>query len=355
MGFWRQADRTLYRISIHGGTAVPLCELDEFSGAEWTADGTIVFGRGRQGIWRISADAGDPEPLVRLDEGTAQSAHRPQLLPGGERVLFALATGVNWSNASIVVQSIENDERSVLIERGYDPQYLPTGHVVYARDDTIFAVPFDLSRLQVTGGPVPVIEDVAQTSSSYGTGGQSSAFHHLAHSCTRAVERLHRLVWMDREGKATPVTERRAQYQSVKVSPDGQRLAVSLVESGQENLYFYDIERESFSRLPRDGNNRVPAWSPDGQWVAFMSDRDRDWDLYRTRSDFSGAAERLLRKDGRQYPRSWSPDGESLVFVHEDPSNLNDIWVLSLDGNREARPFLQTPMYDTLPDLSPDG
>ncbi len=243
------------------------------------------------------------------------------------------------------------------MERGFDARYVPTGHIVFGRSETLLAVPFNLGRLEVIGGPVPVIEDVMETTALYATGGSHFSFSDTGSLIFLSADVLAqaRLLWVDRQGAIEQVTENRAGYRSVRVSPDGQRLAVEIEDGVRRTIVLYDIARDAFSPLTTEGNNAAPQWSPDGQWVVFMSDRTGNWDLYRKRADFSGRSEHLLAKDHRQSPVGFSPDGQLLLFIDEHPTNLNDIWVLPLDGDQEPWPFLETPLYDTLPDLSPDG
>src|SRR5262249_33678538 len=148
---------------------VVLRSIDAPLGVSWGPDG-IVFGQGSEGIMRVSPDGGKPESLVTVKTG--EVAHGPQILPGGEAVLFTIAAGTTpdqWDKAQIVVQSLKSGKRNLLIEAGTDAHYLPTGHIVYAYGGTLFAVPFDLRRLAVTGGQVPVVEGVRRTTSATGT------------------------------------------------------------------------------------------------------------------------------------------------------------------------------------------
>src|SRR4029077_6703517 len=159
IAFWG-ADRTLKRIAVSGGAAVTICPADTPLGMSWGKDG-IVFGQAGRGIMRVSPNGGTPELLVSVKGG--ELAHRPQILPDGQTVLFTHApafTAPDWDKAQIVVQSLRSGERKTLIEGGSDARYLPTGHLVYALGGTLFAVPFDLRRLEVTGGPVPIVEGV---------------------------------------------------------------------------------------------------------------------------------------------------------------------------------------------------
>ena len=161
-------DGQLKKVSITGGAPFPLCAAENPWGVSWTSDNTILYGQseegagtGAAGIWRVSSEGGKPEHVVKVEAG--QIAHGPQLLPGGRAILFTLvARRGEWDTAQIVVQSLDSGRRDVVVERGADARYVPTGHLVYALDGTLLAVPFDVTRLTVTGDAVPLVEDVAQ-------------------------------------------------------------------------------------------------------------------------------------------------------------------------------------------------
>jgi serine/threonine-protein kinase len=158
VGFW--ADGQLRKVSVSGGAPVTLCEAASPSGASWGADDMIVFGGPGKGVHQVSSDGGTPEVLVPISAGEGY-AHGPQVLPDGKSLLFTIADGFNWDNAQIAVQSLTTGERRVLIEVGRDARYTSTGHLVYALREALLAVPFDTARLEVTGGPVSLIEGVA--------------------------------------------------------------------------------------------------------------------------------------------------------------------------------------------------
>ena len=165
IGFWQ--DGQLKKVSITGGAPLELCAAGNPWGVSWTSDNTILYGQsddartGAAGIWRVSGEGGKPEHVVKVEAG--QIADSPQLLPGGRAILFTLAARVGeWDTAQIIVQSLDSGRRHVVVERGTDARYVPTGHLVYALDETLLAVPFDVTRFAVTGDAVPLVEDVAQ-------------------------------------------------------------------------------------------------------------------------------------------------------------------------------------------------
>jgi eukaryotic-like serine/threonine-protein kinase len=174
IAFFSAADNTLKKIAVSGGAAVTLCPANNPYGMSWGPDG-IVFGQAGtagRGIMRVSPNGGKPELLVSVKGD--ELAVSPQMLPGGQAVLFALAKGGaadRWNKAQILVQSLKSGERKILVEGGSDARYVPTGHLVYALGGTLFALPFDATRLQVTSGPAPVLEGVARAALGGGNAG----------------------------------------------------------------------------------------------------------------------------------------------------------------------------------------
>jgi hypothetical protein len=136
-------------VSIFGGTPVVLCSARNPWGVDWT-ENTILYRQGTEGIWRVSANGGTPENVIKVDGD--HIASRPQLLPGGHAILFTLVRTAQMEAPQIVVQSLDDGVRHVVVEKGADARYVPTGHLLYALGDALFAVPFDLARLAVTGG-----------------------------------------------------------------------------------------------------------------------------------------------------------------------------------------------------------
>ena len=160
VAFWVAEDRMIKRIAINGGAAVNICPAERPSGIAWDASG-ILFGQGSEGIMRVAAAGGKPETLVRVGDG--EIAHGPQMLPDDRSVLFTVTTATGpdrWDKAKVVLQSLDSGERKTVIDGGSDGRYLPTGHIVYALGGTLFAVPFDLRRLETRGGPMPIVQGV---------------------------------------------------------------------------------------------------------------------------------------------------------------------------------------------------
>ena len=226
VGFYAGGGR-LKKVAISGGAPVSLGRVGlNPLGLRWGADDTIVFGRGGAGIMKVSAASGTPEVLIPLT-GTEEVGHGPEILPGEKAVLFTLGDGRNWDAAQIVVHSLETGERKVLIEGGRDARYAPTGHLVYVLDATLLAVPFDVDKLEVTGGPIAVAEGIATASL---TGAAQFSFSDtgvLVYVVGNALQDR-TLVWVDRDGRETPLAAEPRAYRFPRISPDGSRVALDV-------------------------------------------------------------------------------------------------------------------------------
>jgi len=360
------ADARMKKISFLGGAAVTLCDAPVPRGGWWGEDGWIVAALDRAtSLSRVPAAGGKPEPVTVLDKAKNEVTHRtPQVLPGGRAVLFTINIATaNFNAASIVVQMLASGERKTLPVNGFNPRYLPSGHLLFAREGTIFAAPFDLRRLEMTGPPAPVLEDVTTSS---GNGLASLAF---ASDGTLAYlpggERLGGagISWMDKQGKYLPLRNTVAMQTQLRFSPDGKRLALELNDGKSPDIWVYDIQRDAMTKLTFDMTlDRRPAWTPDGKYITFDSDRSGARNLYIKRADGAGDEVRLLESKNNQAAESWSPDGRVLAFTEFAPNTDWDIWTARMEGTDPAtwkpgKPelFLRTQFVEVQPTFSPDG
>jgi len=341
----------LRRVPIMGGAPIALWDMEEIvgeasRGASWFED-TIVFGTiGGGGLYRVSADGGEPESLAVPDPEKGESNYQfPQVLPGGKAVLFSISGGDSWQTA---VLSLETGEKKIILEEAKQAGYASTGHIVYELPGTgnLMGVPFDLARLEATGGPVSILEGVRQdrdytvdyTFSSDGT---------LVYIPRQT--NVQSLVWVDREGTESVITQEEVSFGSPRISPNGKQVALAIAGEDVQNIWIYDFEGESLRRLTFEGGY-VETWSPDGKWIIFQSGRELRA-LYRQLADGSGPIEQLTDPTPTsQMPQSLTPDGSVLTF-----DQGNDIWVLPMDGNREPRPFITSPHFEGRAKFSPDG
>ena len=349
IGFYSVTDGQLKKIALTGGAAVTLCSTRNPFGASWGPD-DIVFGQDAGGIFQVSAAGGTPELLISVDADKGERAHGPQILPDGRTVLFTLAHG-DWNEAQIVVQSLDTGERQLVIEGGTDARYLPTGHLVYALAANLLAVPFDLNRLEVIGGPVPLVENVSRAGFTGGANFDVSRDGMLVYlpgggNATRT------LVWVDRDGREEALAAEPRAYTQPRISPDGSQLALA-VQDQEHDIWIWDFAREPLRRLTfAPSKDSYPVWTPDGKQVAFNSDRDGKVNLYWKVADGTGAVERLTESEKLQFPSAFTADGRQLVFFDAGAHGVV-LGVLSLDGSSE--PLLATEFSERNGEISPGG
>ena len=350
--FHTSADQTIRRISASGGAAATIAHTSYPYGLRWEAGGILFVQPGNaplsdvnvreHGIMRLSADGGAPEMLITLKAG--EVANGPQLLPGERHVLFTLATRTTpdrWDKATIVVQSLSSGQRTTLIEGGSDARYLPSGHVVYAVAGSLFAVAFDVDRLEVRGAPVSVVEGVrrADASSTGGAHYSVSGNGTLVYVAGLAVPRRD-IALTDRNGRSERLQLPPHLYEAPRISPDGTRIAVGTDDGTEAVIWTYRLSGATgLQRLTFGGHNRFPVWSADGRRVAFQSDREGDRGIFWQRADGTGTAERLTtpEPDESHEPEAWSPTRDILLFSitkHPDVA----LWTWSLK-DRKAAPF----------------
>jgi serine/threonine-protein kinase len=346
----------LQKVAVSGGSPITICSLSStgFYGGDWGADDTIVFVPDyNAGLWTVPASGGTPRALLRTDIGKDRASFSdPQVLPRGKGVLFTLASGhaVTADDQDVAVLDPGATEPRVLIRGGTHARYLPTGHIVYVHGGALLLVPFDLSKVAVTGTPIPVIEGLGRTWSGdcdYSVSDNGT----LVYDPDTGVEPGGLLVTADRRGQVRPITAR-GNYSEFSMSPDGRSLATR-VYAVNDDIWTYDIASGAPLRLTFEPLDEIfPRWTPDGKRIAFGT---RTGTIYWQPSDGSGPREALTRGDYPRYPASFSPDGKSLAFVEIHPSRRRDIWLMRLDGDRQPQPLLTTDADESDAKISPDG
>jgi serine/threonine-protein kinase len=267
-------------------------------------------------------------------------------LPGEEVVLFTVGTP---TGTKIVALSLETGEKKVVIEGGREATYVESGHLIYQQQaGSLTVVPFDLTNLEVTGDPAMLIQ-----------GARSSASGFVDYAISKngtliyvpdEANQEHSLVWVDRNGVENLVTERKENYGTPRISPDGKQVVLSFLNpSGPGDVWTYDLETDSFSRLTFEGDwSGSPIWSPDGDWIAYLSFSQGEFSTNRQLADRSTSPE-LIAPTGT--PSSWFPDG-SLIAFHLAPAY--EIGIINLE-TQENELILSGTERGCCPQFSPDG
>jgi serine/threonine-protein kinase len=365
IGFF--AGGKLKKISFQGGAAVTLCDAPNGRGGSWGGDGNIVFTAGQTGpLSLVSSAGGTPQALTTLDAQAGEVTHRwPQILPGGGAVLFVASSAQgNYRDADIVVYSIASRQRKTIHRGGFYARYAPSGHVVYAHEGTLFALPFDLQRLEVTGEPAPVLEEVMTAPNAAGAQYSFSDTGNMVYVAGRAGGQTVSVFWMDHEGKFTRLRETLGDYRNPAFSPDGKRLALEISDGTRGDIWVYEWERDSLTRLTFAGNtNAFPLWTPDGQGIVYASqEQGGAYNLWWMRADGGGDPQRLTESRNNQRATSWRPDGKVLAFRQASPEATYDLLTLPIERNGtsglkpgEPQPFLSGSFILDWPAFSPDG
>ncbi|AMY09567.1 Serine/threonine-protein kinase PrkC [Luteitalea pratensis] len=360
VGFF--ADGKLKKLRIAGGEPVTLCDAPAGRGGSWGENGTIVAALdapGRIVLSLVPIDGGRVTPATKLAPG--ERTHRwPHFLPGGTAALFTIfRTAGNFDSADIAVMDFErNVQKVVLPNAGMAPRYLRTGHLAYVSKGTLYVVPFDLERREVRGDAIPVLEGIA-ADPEFGAAqidvsrGGTMVYRSGTTSGLRVLE------WLDATGRTESMGLAPAFYQYPRVSPDGSRVAFELNEGTTSDIWVYDWQRGTRTKLTAgSGFKRNPVWSPDGQHVVFQSSGRLFW----ARAD--GASPSLplwASQKPIQIPTSFTPDGKRLAFFEVSPDRglLIQTAAVDVDAGRlritEAVPYQQATSNNSSPAFSPDG
>jgi len=315
------------KIPVTGGTSIVLCGSAAATRLAWGDDGTIVFGNG-EGLMRISASGGTPEVLTTADSKKGETAHgSPYFLPGANALLFTIRSG---TSSQVAVLDMKTRGYHVLVNNASTPRYIATGHLLFTRGQTVFALPFDARRLAANGSEVPVIENAFSPFASSPEYAVSDSGL-LAYTSGGTFNGNTMLGWADRKGAFQPVSDPQ-DWGTHRLSPDGRRVATSLGSRGTRDLWIYETDRRTLTRLTSDGQNQNPVWTPDGRRIVYVNSQAGKAGLYSVVADGSGKPELLLAGDAIVEPYSFTPDGKTLFYSQRGPHNNIRIWALSAPG-----------------------
>ena len=367
--FWSPDSRTigffaggkLKRIEASGGPPLTLCDAPLPRGGSWSQAEEILFAPNLNApLFRVSASGGTATPVTSLDAAKGEVTHRwPQFLPDGRHFLYLAGSPYGLKENpmnSVVVGSLDSKERKLLMHTHSSATYA-SGHILFLRQNTLMAQPFDAKRLEFTGEAFPVADPVREeetTIRSYFSASQNGVLTYL--EGTGEADR--ELVWIDRSGKTVGKVPGQDAYSAPRISPDGKKVAYVRGASGFD-IWSYDLARGVKTPLTFGSgsgqSNLFPVWSPDGQRIAYTSVRGGKFGFYQRPADGSGSEEVLLEgTDYVKYLSDWSPDMNYLSY-QDNHQGVASTFVLPLSAERNPHPFLQSPFTTVRASFSPDG
>ena len=326
------------RVPLAGGEPFTICE--RCADGSWGEDGSIVYEWNRS-VFRVSENGGSPELLAEpmLDRGVP-ALIRVSLLPGSKALLFDMST-TDVSIGGVGVMSLESRELIVVSSDGGDPFYSQTGHILFARGTTLFAVPFDVERLQVAGQPTPVLAGVRVEN-----GGSVQAVvsrDGLLFYAPSQGEVGTQLAWVTRDGAVASVIEEGRRFATPRVSPDGERIAVQINAAGGSDIWIH--ESGTTWRLTDSGVAANPIWAADGAEVAYGSRSAESFTIESAAADGTGGVRTLVASDAPVSPAAWSPDGNLLVFQEDSPNPKLFVIDVRDPASREAYAASESSTY----------
>jgi serine/threonine-protein kinase len=346
-------DNRLFRVPVDGGRPQPLTDRvgHDVGAATWFESGEILFvANFSVPTMHIPAAGGAAEPLLELDSEAGEIGHGPaSYLPDGDRLLYSY-----WDDRwRIGVHSLTTGERTTLTE-GYGPRYTPTGHLVYILNEQLMAATFDPATLEM-GEPVQLLNTLGSTPGWGRTAYDFSANGTLAYLESPA-DRTTAVLRIDTDGTRTVVRPGDRELVDVRISPSGDRLAVDVhTRDGDTQVWTYDMTRDDFTPVAQgDGWDQFGTFSPDGDRIAYYSERLSSGDIFVRAADGSGEETPLIVSPDNKSLTSWSPQG---LFAAEivSASTGHDIWLYSPDDPDNPVRFVESEAWEGEGFFSPDG
>jgi Tol biopolymer transport system component len=339
IGFF--ADGKLKKVSLSGGPALTICAVQNNLGATWSRDNVIVLAPvNRTVLQKVSAAGGTPEPVTTLDAAHKENSHRwPSFLPDGRHFLFTARSDAIEHNL-IYVGSLDSKDVKPLVAAQSNAAYA-AGYLLFAREGTLLAQPFDPSTLALSGEAMPVASPIGHnTPSSMAAFGVSADGRVLGYQA--GVRALASLVWFDRSGNRIGTVGAESDFTDVRLSPDGKLAAVVVPDrdSGNRDIWLVDLRTGTMTRFTSNpANDWQMAWTPDSRQLAFASDRDGRSSVYAKSID-GGNEELLIRLPDRGvFPKDYSQDGRLLTLDIDSPAGIPSLAAMRLTGDRTPFPI----------------
>ncbi len=361
IGFFTRNE--MKKVSVRGGAPLIVAAVALNRGGTWTDDGRIVYSPNPNSpLMIVPESGGTPNAITTLDSTAGEISHRwPHVIPGRGVVLFtAFANSPGLAKGRLELLDLKTGKRKVLHHGGSNPRYVPTGHILYVYEQTLFALPFDVKKLEVTGTPTPLLEKLSASASEgaaqYDVSMNGTMIGMFGEGEPNAQSELVRI---SLKGGPDQVLVEPATLSGPAIAPDGRRVAYTTGTSSDADVWVLDLIRGTRTRLTfTEGKpDWHPVWSPDGKSIAYSSAGEGGGagnQLHAKAADGSGEQRRLSKTANIQAPEQWTPDGSALVFVQNVAGNWG-IWKTSSTEAQEHELLLDTPAYEVSPRLSPDG
>jgi eukaryotic-like serine/threonine-protein kinase len=358
IGFF--ASGKLRRIDAAGGPPQTVCDASNGRGGAWSKDGVIVFTpTTSSNLMRVAASGGTPEPASNLDHSRGENSHRwPFFLPDGKHFLYWVRTSQGLQGNELKVGELDSPQTKELMKSETLAKYA-SGHLLFMREQTLMARPFNPRTLEITGEAVPVAEHIAINGSVTHPIFSVSDNGSLVYESGETAGNWN-LEWVARDGKPVGGVAQPDRYFYPALSPDGKRLAVNLFNGtqGTQDIWIFDLARATRTRLTFGSASQLsPAWSPDGKTIFYQSNATGGFHIYSKAADGSGSEQTVIEsKDAEEAIPTPSPDGRYLVYLRRSGGQpSNDLWALPLFGDRKPIPIIQSAFLKNGAAVSPDG
>jgi serine/threonine-protein kinase len=345
----------LRKVPVDGGSPVEIAPSD-WNGVTWVSSEEIVLTPSyASGLSIVSASGGPLRQLTEPNSDRGELGHWwPQSLPNGEWVLFTVWS-TPFDSVAIRALSLRTGEQREVLRGGSFGRYVPTGHLIYVRGGKLMARRFDLGRLAVEGSAIPVLDDVPMDPNDGNSQFDVSPDGTLVYLSGSELLTPRNLVWVAEDGTQRAFAADSRQYSAPRLSPSGDRLAVTIEEEGNSDVWILDRQRATWSRMTfRSAGDFNPHWTPEGRYLYYNVEQPQ-FDIYRRRADLSAEPEAVLVSTLDKLVTSISPDGRWLLYSEANPETDEDIWIMPLGEEAAPREYLKTDFEEQKATFSRDG